>query len=61
MPVWVKFRELSMATNGRGIIEKHQEFCSKIGYGIIDESISGAHKALYEAIVWYNSINVKQK
>lgn len=62
MSAWVKFRDSQSVVFEKGNMKSNELFMyytSTIGSMILYKNIEVAHKALYDAIVWYNSLNTK--
>lgn len=51
---WVKFRDLEF--EDKETDAQHVNYCVEVSTAMTYENIEVAHKALYDAIVWYNSI-----
>lgn len=52
--VWIKFRDLKFDVVKHKFT--HSKFRLNIGNSMLYDNISEAHKELYNAIVWYDSI-----
>lgn len=56
MSVWVKFRDMRLNTNNIKLADKFFEHKERVGENISFDSHAKAHKALYEAITWYQNL-----